>query len=144
MTRSFQNHGILKKMGGGLTHANILNLQMCCIRAVCCFLWVRFTHFVFTIVVRIYALFVLKSTSAQCSRCQLGCSGSQNLPCSICRRIICSCSYCMEHPKFLLYELLEQIILHKQKPQYAPGSCYRSKLPSCSYYRSTFCSKWRN
>ena len=50
--------------------------------------------------------------SAQCSRCQLGCSGSQNLPCSIYRRITCSCIYCMEHPKILLYQLLEQNILH--------------------------------
>ena len=28
--------------------------------------------------------------TAQCSGCQLGCSGGQNLPCSIYRRIICS------------------------------------------------------
>ena len=34
---------------------------------------------------------------AQCSRCQLGCFGGQNLPCSIYRRIIRSCSYCMQH-----------------------------------------------
>ena len=63
-------------------------------------------------------------SSAQCSRCQLGCSGSQNLPGSNYRRIICSCSYYMEHAKILLYQLLEQIILHKsivQKPQYALG-----------------------
>ena len=75
--------------------------------------------------------------SAQCSRCQLGCSGSQNLPCSIYRRIICSCSYCMEHQKILLYQLLyqllEKIILNWQKPQYASSSCYRSILSSCSY-----------
>ena len=50
--------------------------------------------------------------TAQCSGCQLGCFGGQNLPCSIYRRIICSRSYCMEHPKILLYQLLEQIILH--------------------------------
>ena len=50
--------------------------------------------------------------TAQCSGCQLGCFGGQNLPCSIYRRIICSCSYCMEHPKILLYQLLEQIIPH--------------------------------
>ena len=39
---------------------------------------------------------------AQWSRCQLGCSGSQNLPCSNYRRLICSCSYYMEHAKILL------------------------------------------
>ena len=50
--------------------------------------------------------------TAQCSGCQLGCSGGQNLPCSIYMRIKCSCSYCMEHPKILLYQLLEQIILY--------------------------------
>ena len=72
--------------------------------------------------------------TAQCSGCQLGCSGGQNLPCSIYRRIICSCSYCMEHPKILLYQLLEQIILFQQNPQYAPGSCYSSILSSCSHY----------
>ena len=55
---------------------------------------------------------VQSCTSAQCSRCQIGCSGSQNLPCSIYRRIRCSCSYCMEHPKILLYQLLEQFIHH--------------------------------
>ena len=47
--------------------------------------------------------------TAQCSGCQLGCPGGQNLPCSIYRRIICSCSYCMEHPKILLYQLLEKL-----------------------------------
>ena len=35
--------------------------------------------------------------SAQCSSCQLGSSCSQNLPCSNYRRIICSCSYYLEH-----------------------------------------------
>ena len=50
-------------------------------------------------------------STAQCSCCQLGCSGSQNLPCSKYRRIICSCSFCIEHPKILLYQLLEQINL---------------------------------
>ena len=40
--------------------------------------------------------------SAQWYRCQLGCSGSQNLPGSNYRRIICSCSYYMEHAKILL------------------------------------------
>ena len=30
--------------------------------------------------------------TAQWSRCQLGCSGSQNLPCTNYKRIICSCS----------------------------------------------------
>ena len=40
--------------------------------------------------------------SAQWSRCQLGCSGSQNLPGSNYRRIICSCSYYMEHAKILI------------------------------------------
>ena len=41
------------------------------------------------------------SCSAQWYRCQLGCSSSQNLPGSNYRRIICSCSYYMEHPKIL-------------------------------------------
>ena len=49
--------------------------------------------------------------SARCSCCQLRCSGSQNLPCSIYRRIICSCRYYLEHPKILLLRLLEQILL---------------------------------
>ena len=40
--------------------------------------------------------------NAQWSRCQLGCSGSQNLPGRNYRRIICSCSYYMEHAKILL------------------------------------------
>ena len=43
-----------------------------------------------------------KNSSAQWSRCQLGCSGSQNLPGSNYRRIICSCSYYMEHAKILI------------------------------------------
>ena len=34
--------------------------------------------------------------NAQCPRCQIGCSCRQNLPCSNYRRIICSCSYCMD------------------------------------------------
>ena len=38
---------------------------------------------------------------AQWSRCQVGCSGSQNLPCSDYWRIICPCSNYMEHPKIL-------------------------------------------
>ena len=41
--------------------------------------------------------------TAQWSRCQLGCSGSQNLPGSNYRRIICSYTYYMERPKILLY-----------------------------------------
>ena len=63
------------------------------------------------------------------------------------RRIICICSsrYYLEQPKIILQQLLEQNILHyQQKPEYAPGSCYRSTLSSCSYCRSIFCSKWRN
>ena len=40
----------------------------------------------------------------------------------------------MEHPKILLFQLLEQIILFQQNPQYAPGSCYSSILSSCSHY----------
>ena len=44
----------------------------------------------------------LLRNSAQWSRCQLGCSGSQNLPGSNYRRIICSCSYYMEDAKILL------------------------------------------
>ena len=40
--------------------------------------------------------------SAQCSCCQLECSGSQNLSCSFYRRIKCSCRYYLEHPKILL------------------------------------------
>ena len=40
--------------------------------------------------------------NAQWSRCQLGCSGSQNFPGSNYRRITCSCSYYMEHAKILL------------------------------------------
>ena len=73
-------------------------------------------------------------TTAQCPRCQIGCSCSNNLPGSNYRRLICSCSYYIEHPKILLYELLEQIILRYQKPKYAPGCCYRSILFSCSCY----------
>ena len=67
--------------------------------------------------------------NAQCSRC------GQNLQCSIYRRIICSCSYCIQHLKILLYQLLEHIILHWQNPQYPPVSCYRSILSSFSYYQ---------
>ena len=44
----------------------------------------------------------------------------------------------MEHSKILLFQLLEQIILHSQKPEYAPGSCYRSILSSGSYYLEDF------
>ena len=72
--------------------------------------------------------------SAQWSRCQLGCSGSQNLPGSNYRRIICSCSYYMEHAKILLQQIREQIVLQQQQQEYAPGSYYRSILSSCSYY----------
>ena len=46
-------------------------------------------------------LFYIHAT-AQWYRCQLGCSCSQNLPGSNYRRIICSCSYYMEHAKILL------------------------------------------
>ena len=49
----------------------------------------------------LFLYFLLLST-AQWSRCQLGCSGSQNLPGSNYRRIICSCSYYMEHAKILI------------------------------------------
>ena len=34
-------------------------------------------------------------TTAQCSGCQLGCFGGQNLLCSIYRKMMCSCSYCL-------------------------------------------------
>ena len=50
-------------------------------------------------------------SSAQWSRCQLGCSGSQNLPGSNYRRIICPCSYHMEHAKILIKQIREQIVL---------------------------------
>ena len=72
--------------------------------------------------------------TAQWSRCQLGCSGSQNLPGSNYRRIICSCSYYMEHAKILIQQIREQIVLQQQQQEYAPGSYYRSILSSCSYY----------
>ena len=57
-----------------------------------------------------------------------------NLPGSNYRRIICSCSYYMEHAKILLQQIREQIVLQQQQQEYAPGSYYRSILSSCSYY----------
>ena len=46
--------------------------------------------------------YLQQRSSAQWYRCKLGCSCSQNLPGSNYRRIICSCSYYMEHAKILL------------------------------------------
>ena len=48
-------------------------------------------------------LIISPQNNAQCPRCQIGFSCSKNLPCSNYRRIICSWSYCMEHPKILIY-----------------------------------------
>ena len=69
--------------------------------------------------------FHIQSCTAQWSRCQIGCSCSKNLPCRNYRRIICSCSYYMEHPENTFFFVEEKKIGHrKRKKIFGKGKCF--------------------
>ena len=63
-------------------------------------------------------------TSAHCPRCQIGCSCSKNLPCSNYRKIICSCSYYMEHSGNTFFVEEKRIGHRKRKKIFGKGNWF--------------------